>query len=204
VQERHYPRSTEQSPFDAHGRTSWLASLVAAAGTAALTLFSVGCPEPADLDNPEIYPKRGGATGGTAAGGTAAGGTAAGGTATGGTATGGTPGGATCESTCMTNVLKGCTSCHGEALKLGMLDLQTAGYTARLKDQPATHAEAMGTCPTGDKLIDSANPMNSWLLKKVSSQHGDCGDAMPLGAGLAGDDLKCVQDYVSCVATGGM
>jgi hypothetical protein len=214
VQQRHSPRSTEQSPFDARRRHSWLQHLAAVAGTSALTLFSVGCPEPADLDNPEMYPKRGGTAGSTASGGTASGGTASGGTASGGTASsgtassgtasGGTASFAACETGCMTQVLDGCTLCHGDALKSAMLDLKTAGYSARLKDQPATHAEAQGPCPSGDKLIDSGNPAESWLLKKVAGAQGTCGTEMPPSAALTGTDLKCVQDYVSCVATGGM
>jgi hypothetical protein len=104
----------------------------------------------------------------------------------------------------MTKVLESCTGCHGSALKIAMLDL-SEGYTGRLKDVPATHADIAGGgsgCPSGDKLIDTASPENSWLLKKVSSQQGGCGDPMPQGSGLMGDDLKCVQDYVSCVAGG--
>jgi hypothetical protein len=184
-------------------------------------LLSVGCPEPADLDNPGAYPKPGGnaasgsANGGTPGGGTPNGGNATGGMAAGGGTTGGmTAGGmatggsgnpASCETACMKDVLEGgCTLCHGANLKSAMLDLEAAGYTGRLKDQPPTHAEAGGTCPTGDKLIDSANPMSSWLLKKVSGGQGSCGTNMPPGTGLAGEDLKCVQDYVSCVAAGGM
>lgn len=204
MQKRHFPESeSELSPSDAPPRTSSrLMYLVAAAGTAALTLFSAGCPEPADLQTPEIYVAGAMAT----SGGTAAGGTAAGGTAAGGTAAGGTASGAACETACMATVLKNCTICHGAVLKSSMLDLEAAGYTARLKDQPAVHGDiaVAHTCPSGDKLIDSANPAESWLLKKVSSMDGECGDPMPQGTGLMGDNLKCVQDYVSCVATGGM
>ncbi len=180
-------------------------ALAAAAGTAALTLFSVGCPEPADLQNPEMFPKPGGSgVSGSGTGGTAAGGSAAGGTAAGGTAAGGSAMGSSCESDCMATVLKSCTICHGASLKFAMLDLEAAGYTARLKDVPATHGDIMGTpnCPASAKLIDSATPAESWLLKKVSSKEGDCGDPMPQGTGLTGDNLKCVEDYVSCVAGG--
>lgn len=203
MQERHYPRSPENSPLHAHRQSSWLASFVAVAGAAAFTLLSTGCPEPADLENPEQYPKRSGASGGSASGGSASGGSASGG---GGSAAGGGGSLAACETACMAKVLETCTLCHSTAMPLGMLDLQTPGYSARLKDQSATHSgitTANPECPSGDKLIDSANKDASWLLKKVSGGQGTCGDAMPPG-GLQGDQLKCAQDYVSCVATGGM
>lgn len=204
MQERHFTRS--ESPLGKARRTRpWLAILAAAAGTVSLALFNAGCPEPADLQNPEMYPLPGGSSAGTAAGGSATGGSATGGATTGGSATGGSATGATCETPCMTTVITTCKVCHGAALKSSDLDLEAAGYTARLKDVPAKHGGLMGApmCPTGDKLIDSAAPAQSWLLKKVSSQEGDCGDPMPQGSGLMGDQLKCVQDYVTCVATGG-
>ncbi|MDF3065940.1 MAG: hypothetical protein K0R38_1541 [Polyangiaceae bacterium] len=186
----------------ARQRSSWLSVLAAVAGTAALSLFSVGCPEPADLDNPEIYPKRGGDTGasGSATGGSSS---ATAGSATGGSATGG-GNLAACETACMADILVTCTACHSSAFKLGMLDL-SPGYTARLKDQPATHSEVVSPadCPSGDKLINSAAPDESWLLKKVSAAQGTCGGPMPAPSGLAGAELQCMKDYVSCVAMGG-
>jgi hypothetical protein len=199
VQERQFTRS-ESEPSAARRTSAWLAGLAAAAGTASLALFSVGCPQPADLQDPQQYPLPGGSSGGSTTGGSATAGTTSG-----GSATGGSGGGATCETPCMATVITTCKTCHGAALKSSDLDLEAAGYTARLKDVPAKHGGLMGApaCPMGDKLIDSANPAESWLLKKVSSQEGDCGDPMPQGTGLAGDQLKCVQDYVSCVATGG-
>lgn len=203
MQERHYPRSPENSPLHAHRQSSWLASFVAVAGAAAFALLSTGCPEPADLENPEQYPKRGGASGGSASGGSASGGSAAGG---GGSAAGGGGNLAACETPCMATVLETCAVCHSSAAKLGMLDL-SPGYTARLKDKPATHSQistANPTCPSGDSLINSASPEESWLLKKVSAAQGTCGDPMPAPSGLMGEQLQCMKDYVSCVAAGGM
>ncbi|RYZ07973.1 MAG: hypothetical protein EOO73_09740 [Myxococcales bacterium] len=106
----------------------------------------------------------------------------------------------------MATILQTCNACHSSALKLGMLDL-SPGYSARLKDAPATHSEipnANPDCPSGDKLIDSANKDASWLLKKVSGQQGTCGGPMPAPPGLMGADLQCVQTYVGCVVAGGM
>jgi len=162
-------------------------------GASVLALFAVGCPEPADLANPGDYPT---ATAGTNTG--TAGGATAG---TGGSAS---PS-AACESTCMASIIGAtCKGCHGKAIKLaGTLDLETAGYTGRLKDKPAEHPllDASAMCPTGDLLIDSAAPANSWLLKKVSNQQGTCGAVMP-SPPLTSEEVACVQTYVTCVAGG--
>lgn len=202
MQERHYLGSSSLC----RSASRFLTAFVGISSAAAFSLLSTGCPQPADLENPEQYPTRDGAgTAGTAAGGTAAGGTAAGGSATGGTATGGSGGGSstTCETACFNKILTdSCNLCHGSAMPLGGLDLASPGYTARLKDKPSTHTDAMGQCPTGDLLINSAMPMESWLLKKVSSKQETCGEPMPLGAGLTGADLDCATAYVNCVAGG--
>jgi hypothetical protein len=223
-QRQHTPSESESSlsalPSSASrgSRSSRLVGLVAAAGAVVLALLGTGCPQPADLETPEVYCKPGesivdmttglvtgcksGGSGGTAAGGTAAGGTAAGGTAAGGT---GSADLSKCEVACMATVLTKCTICHGNgALKYSDLDLQTPGYSARLKDKPAVHKDingmAIATCASGDLLVNSQAPMDSWFLKKVASQDGECGDPMPQGTGLMGDELTCVQTYVSCVA----
>lgn len=166
-------------------------------GASVLALFAVGCPEPADLANPQDFPTAAGTSTGTA--GSTGGGVTAG---TGGT--GGMPAsGASCESTCMTSIIDTtCKVCHGKALKIaGTLDLETAGYTDRLKNKPAEHPSVdASACPTGDKLIDTETPANSWLLKKVSNQQGTCGTVMPATPPLTSDQLSCFQTYVSCVA----
>ena len=161
--------------------------LLTGAAAAILALFTVGCPQPADLDNAESYPADPGFTkGGGSSGG----------------ATGGSMSGPSCVTSCFTTVMKGCTGCHGKVLKSAGLDLENAGVANRLKDQPATHAEVADKsgCPTGDKLIDSGNAMESWLLKKVNGQHSSCGFAMPVGPALNAADLECMKTYVTCVA----
>jgi hypothetical protein len=87
-----------------------------------------------------------------------------------------------------------------------MLDLETPGVVGRLKDVPAKHSDlapAMdpSTCPTGDKLIDSANPDASWFLKKIKGQQGGCGTAMPQPpTTLTAAETMCLETFVSCVA----
>lgn len=181
-------------------RTRRARGLVATLGAGLLALFAVGCPEPGDLQNANVYPAptpSGGS--GSTAGGTSGGSTA-------GASSGGSTG-AACETACMTAIITapgGCTTCHGAKTRLsGTLDFETSGYAGRLRDMPAQHVGSTpGPCPTGDKLIDSATPANSWLLKKVTGMQGGCGTPMP-AAGLSATDQTCVTTFVNCVAAGG-
>jgi hypothetical protein len=155
---------------------------------ALLSLLAVGCPQPADLENPEDFPpdpsfsKAGSSSGGSGGGGNTA-----------------------CEDVaCVKTVFEGCNACHGAA-KLGKLDLLSPGVASRLKNVASAHdSPGVGAqCPTGDKLIDSANPAESWFLKKINNQQGNCGTVMPSTGMLQGAELQCMQDFVTCVATGG-
>jgi hypothetical protein len=140
-----------------------------------------GCPEPSDLEDPDQYPAPLGAPAPAAK--------------------------SACETPCALALLgaKGCGVCHTKdaPAAFSRLDLSSPSPAARLLDVPAQHlAEpplAAGACPTSDKLIDSAAPENSWLLKKITGQDGACGDPMP-GVALADGDLKCLEDFVACVA----
>jgi len=173
-----------------------LRRLVACLAGSALSLLATGCPEPGDLENVDKFCKPGqsvvgannevtGCTESPSSGGSGGG------------------SGASCDTACITALFSStCTVCHKQATALGQLDLETAGVAARLKDQPAKHAEvgnAQG-CPSGDKLIDSANPSASWLLKKISKQQGDCGTPMPAPQGGSEADIACVDAYVKCVS----
>jgi hypothetical protein len=158
-------------------RTRRTQVLAAGIGATLLTLFATGCPEPADLADPAMYPAPVAAMT------------------------------ETCETTCVKEVFQtkssGCGLCHGPT-PLGALDLKSAGFTERLRDVPSKHVEisppaAPGDCPTGDKLIDTTNPDASWLLIKVRGMQKTCGGPMPT-APLPAADLKCVEDYVACVA----
>lgn len=203
MQEPKFPLSdsTHQTSFqtDAARRPSrWLWCVAPA--LAALSLLGTGCPEPADLENPQNFKAPGAAAGGSASGGSAAGGSASGGSASGGGASV-----ASCEVACVAETFNSvCAVCHGNPPLFAKLDLVSAGFSARLKDQAATHSDlppGMDTgCPTGDKLIDSATPANSWLLKKMTNQQGNCGTNMPQGSQLTADEETCMQTYVNCVA----
>jgi hypothetical protein len=85
------------------------------------------------------------------------------------------------------------------------LNLEADGFTDRLKNVAAKHMDLPSgktDCPSGDKLIDTANPSASWLLKKIDGQQNNCGDAMPSTAPLTADEKTCMHTYISCVAGG--
>lgn len=191
-------------------RTNRMRTFFAGAGAIAFSLFAVGCPEAADLENP---PPTTGGTGATTAGT---------GSVTAGTGTGGSSGGSggsgapSCETACINKLFTsitgpGCKICHSSDLKQSGLDLASPGYTARLSNVMAKHLDGdpMGTgaekplpngCPTGDMLIDTLDPSKSWLWKKVNKDQGTCGDKMPQTTEIPASDLACVKTYVECVA----
>lgn len=114
-----------------------------------------------------------------------------------------------CETECVQKVFTGmaasCKLCHGNAFQAAGLDLQSPNVTSRLKDVPATHGDRApqesGPCPIGDKLIDSASPEDSWLLKKLRGLQGNCGTAMPQTPPmLTPEEQQCMTTYVACVA----
>ncbi|HKY39336.1 MAG TPA: hypothetical protein VJN18_25535 [Polyangiaceae bacterium] len=118
-----------------------------------------------------------------------------------------------CETRCFEKVLTGsaasCKLCHTSntndvgGLQSSGLDLQSPNITARLKDVPAKHLDlpyGKNLCPTGDLLVDSSRPQDSWLLKKVKGQQGTCGEPMPITGTLRLDEFVCIEAYVYCVA----
>jgi hypothetical protein len=190
VQQRQLAKSSLETPAareSARPRGAGVHLSFVGACAALLSFFAVGCPQPGDLENAEAYPAdpsvpKAGSNGG---------------------GSGGMSGGTACEDTaCVKEVLTTCNGCHGAA-KLGKLDLQSAGVASRLKDVASAHdSPGPGAqCPTGDKLVDSANVAESWLLKKITGQQGTCGTKMP-AEGLEGAQLQCMKDFVSCVANG--
>jgi hypothetical protein len=165
-------------------------------GAGALALFAAGCPEPGDLQDAGAYPAppKAGSSSTTA-----------------GSGTGGSGGSAavTCEVECVNKLFQKeqtpCLFCHSKATHLGDLDLESPDYTSRLKNQPAKHTGFTGPttdCPTGDKLIDTTTPANSWLLKKIHNEQKTCGTVMPQSGALTADQKTCLETYVTCVAGG--
>ena len=173
-----------------------LQALFGGSGAILIGFMMSGCPEPADMGT-----EPGGGMNMAGSGGSG----------------GGATGKDACELPCVDkvfaqNVLT-CKICHYADMpnltppmpSLGKLDLVSPGVTARLKDVPAKHAEIITmnpVCPMGDKLIDTAFPGDSWMLKKIRMQQGTCGDKMPSTSPLSAMDLACLETYISCVAGG--
>ncbi len=149
-------------------------------GTVGL-LSLAGCP--ADLANPQDYQQAATSTGGA----------------------GGAPAmqpGLDVDTACLTAIFTAsCTLsvCHSGTAELAAhLDLASPGVNKRLIDIKASHETATG-CKTGDKLIDSANPDQSWLLLKLTKTDQVCGSPMPIGPPLAADQIACVTKYTQDV-----
>jgi hypothetical protein len=60
----------------------------------------------------------------------------------------------------------------------------------------AVSGTAKPTCPTGEFLINSNNPQESVMLKRLRKTQA-CGDAMPpAGLPISAADLKCLEDWI--------
>jgi hypothetical protein len=114
----------------------------------------------------------------------------------------------------------GCHSAIDHYADLNFFDIP--GIPAMLLDQPATHgdincaqpgmpfrecmpSELPATCPPNALLLDSANPENSWVLRKLRGDES-CGDAMPLPPGNSVSNgwnearRLCLEDYFLWIA----
>jgi hypothetical protein len=188
-------------------RTRRLQALAGSAGLALYALFAIGCPGAADLENPNQQPAPGGGGTPTTSGGTASNGGSSGGAAA-----------ASCVTACFTKIVQmgtglgtNCSFCHNNkpiasgGLKSSMLDLDSPGVEARLKNVPATHgdltaSDTPGDCTAGALLVDANNPDASWLLTKVTGKQKGCGTPMPTTGPLGAADLMCMQTFIACVA----
>jgi hypothetical protein len=110
--------------------------------------------------------------------------------------------------------------CHNSRSMVSGLDLTptpAAGLITRLKDQSPTHSEincgngdlfvecVPATCPAPGTalLVDSANPDASWILKKLTGTHDECGSQMPMPPGNDGFDasrMACIEQLVRAIA----
>ena len=171
---------------------------------AALAVAGASCA--AELEDPDRYKVASGqaqATGGIPVAPPSTGGTSQGGTTgmTGGSTgmTGGSTGAVTLDA-CVKTLFMECTICHSTAAKsfFGDLDLSGDDVIARLKDLPATNKGVSNpaSCTPGQLLINSANPAESVLLKRVKKTQS-CGTAMPDANGLSGAKLTCLEAWVN-------
>ncbi|WP_223631712.1 hypothetical protein [Corallococcus sp. EGB] len=82
-----------------------------------------------------------------------------------------------------------CYSCHSTETKAtgANLDLQASGLPGRLYTTNAT-------CNT-KPLADSANPSQSFFLKKLTA-NPECGVRMPQGGALSAADTACLTEWL--------
>lgn len=196
--------------------------LLLSAFSLTLILTQSGCPQGAELENPDAWAGRfsTGATAGTGTG------------ATGGSAGTGMTGPVLDFATvnCAASLLKptGSTGiasadflnascaksfCHGANFVVGVDLRPDSGFAVRTLDVNAMHAgipcpdditmECIpASCPaTGTaKLINSADATASWMLTKVHDGQGDCGERMPDTKGLNADQDACLTAIVNATA----
>jgi hypothetical protein len=166
-------------------------------GTAAL----FGLPAcPADLANPSDYDHPGSLTPG------GSGNTAGAGNVAGAGGAGSTQPGLNVDTTCLTTIFAkscGIPACHlAPGAGAAHLDLSSPNVNKRLIDVASTHELASPNtgCVAGQKLIDSANPDQSWLVQKLTTDGTTCGLLMPIGTALSADEIACVKKYAADVA----
>jgi hypothetical protein len=120
------------------------------------------------------------------------------------------------------------TGCHSALDHYGGLDLSSLqGIAAQVVDQPAMHTDINCAAPgmpyracTSEELapycsgsaavstlfVDTQNPENSWMLKKLRGEQGECGDAMPLPPGDSATNgwnearRLCIEDFIYYLA----
>ena len=170
------PSAQEAKPtrraFHKYSLQRWALACFGVLGTGGL-LTLAGCP--ANLEDPERFNLPG-------AGGASAGAAAAAGGAAGGIKMLPTGVDLTCITPLFATSCATSTICHTAGSGTG-LDLVSSGFEARLVNIPAKHLQSGVTdCPMVN-LIDTAMPMKSWLLAKITpGAFGDCGALMPLAA----------------------
>jgi hypothetical protein len=100
--------------------------------------------------------------------------------------------------------------CHGQpglasTITLGAgLDLFTADRETVLVNKEASYIGVLDpeNCPTpGELLIDTANPMASLILTKLTEGAHACGSLMPSAGTIDAMQMACVQEWVIAVAT---
>jgi hypothetical protein len=103
--------------------------------------------------------------------------------------------------------------CHGPNFVVG-LDLRPdTGFAQRTLDVPAKHGgipcpdditvECIPeSCPAPGtvKLIDSEDPMASWILTTAHNTTRGCGERMPDTQGLTADEDACLVEIVKATA----
>lgn len=221
-------KMTVNSAIRANVRAPMSGLLCVAAGTLAFFLVSCAAEDPgstvtggaAGVGGTAGTPGAGTAgTAGSAGAGGAGGSSGSAGTAgTAGTAAGGAP--PTCGYAAIIQAQCAKAGCHNTTHMMSGLDLQAAGYEQRIVNAPVTYGDiscpdpAGGPLPvecvpttcaqgTGQLLINTTTPSESWMLKKLLGTHGDCGDQMPLAPGkVTAEERACLESWIHYLAGG--
>jgi hypothetical protein len=188
-------------------RLPWL-TLTMLGATFVATLS--GCPGGADLEHPEKYfPEATGAMGGTAG--------------TGGTGAAGGGSGGKAPMEVPVPLVEGCdiptvltdscatNGCHkpGPIMAAKLNLIADNGLVGRVKDVPSTHSDLYcgnvpcptipAECPVDDKLVDSTDYTQSWIVKKMNDPAG-CGELMPISTTFTGEEKLCIENLVKAIA----
>lgn len=87
---------------------------------------------------------------------------------------------------------RSCAGCHKGRYPSGNLNLEPANVQAAL-DAPSRQAPPL-------KIIDTADPEASYLLKKVRREKGISGKPMPPGKALAEKEVGLLRDWIQSLA----
>ncbi len=86
--------------------------------------------------------------------------------------------------------------CHEGDEPAAKLDLVKAGVEARVVGVSADEC-------SGRTLVVAGDADGSYLLEKVASEDPECGDPMPLGAPLKGNEIECIRQWIDGLSGGG-
>jgi hypothetical protein len=134
---------------------------------AAVAFLAAGCPEPGSLENPQDFP--------------------------------------TNLPACVVGTFRNhcaLSGCHTGRVPAADLDLGSPRVTERLLDVPSTHLDIdldgiPPECPTGDLLVNTRSPGESWMLKKIREEQGACGDPMPaIPTGFGDEEKACLESWI--------
>ena len=172
-------------------KVAWPAALAA--------LLCTGCPVGADLDAPYNEYIVADNTSNVTSTGTPT-------STTDGGTTGGTRG---CANEAPEVVFYYCAAsiCHGDPGKTSPdlangLDLFAPDVRTRLLDLPG-HMHSSGYDCTGEKIVDTANPAESLLIKAVDhTAQAPCAIRMPTTLDPDPDQVQCITEWVNAVAAG--
>lgn len=82
--------------------------------------------------------------------------------------------------------------CHDAEASRGRLDLETPGFTERIRARPSVHERCRDQV-----LLVPGDPANSFLMRKVLGSQGNCGDPMPNRGDITPAQRRCIAEWIS-------